>query len=216
MNTELLIKQSLPTLFDGLRVTIEITVISLIIAIIIGLIIGLMNISRNKALKIIAIIYIDIVRGTPLIVQAFFIYFGLPAVLDFKINALTAGIIAISFNAGAYMAEIFRAGILSIDKGQMEAARSLGLPYGKSMTKIILPQAVRRMVPALINQFIISLKDTSILSVIGIQELTQSGEIIIASTFKSFQIWSVVGIMYFILIMILTVLSRNIERRLKV
>lgn len=216
MNTELLIKQSLPTLFDGLRVTLEITVISLIIAIIIGLIIGLMNISRNKALKIIAIIYIDIVRGTPLIVQAFFIYFGLPAVLDFKINALTAGIIAISFNAGAYMAEIFRAGILSIDKGQMEAARSLGLPYGKSMTKIILPQAVRRMVPALINQFIISLKDTSILSVIGIQELTQSGEIIIASTFKSFQIWSVVGIMYFILIMILTVLSRNIERRLKV
>lgn len=216
MNTELLIKQSLPTLFDGLRVTIEITVISLIIAIIIGLIIGLMNISRNKVLKIIAIIYIDIVRGTPLIVQAFFIYFGLPAVLDFKINALTAGIIAISFNAGAYMAEIFRAGILSIDKGQMEAARSLGLPYGKSMTKIILPQAVRRMVPALINQFIISLKDTSILSVIGIQELTQSGEIIIASTFKSFQIWSVVGVMYFILIMILTVLSRNIERRLKV
>ncbi|UZW14911.1 amino acid ABC transporter permease [Clostridium pasteurianum] len=216
MNTELLIKQSLPTLFDGLRVTLEITVISLIIAIIIGLIIGLMNISSNKALKIIAIIYIDIVRGTPLIVQAFFIYFGLPAVLDFKINALTAGIIAISFNAGAYMAEIFRAGILSIDKGQMEAARSLGLPYGKSMTKIILPQAVRRMVPALINQFIISLKDTSILSVIGIQELTQSGEIIIASTFKSFQIWSVVGVMYFILIMILTVLSRNIERRLKV
>lgn len=216
MNTELLIKQSMPALLSGLKVTIEITIIALIIATIIGLIVGLMNISSNKILKVIATIYIDIVRGTPLIVQAFFIYFGLPAALDFKINALAAGIIAISFNAGAYIAEIFRAGILSIDNGQMEAARSLGLPYSTAMRKIILPQAIRRMIPALINQFIISLKDTSILSVIGIQELTQSGEIVIASTFRSFQIWSVVGIMYFIIIMILSVFSRRLERRLSI
>ena len=212
----MLIKQSLPMLLTGLKMTLEITVVALIIATIIGLFIGLMNISKKKVLKIIATIYIDIIRGTPLIVQAFFIYFGLPAVLNFKINALVAGIIAISFNAGAYMAEIFRAGITSIDRGQMEAARSLGLPYSKAMVKVILPQAIIRMIPAIINQFIISLKDTSILSVIGIQELTQSGEIIIASSYRAFEIWSVVGIMYLILIMILSTLSRRLEAKLKI
>lgn len=216
MNTEMLIKQSLPTLLSGLKVTIEIAVIALIIAMIIGLFIGLMNISHNKILKMIARIYIDIIRGTPLIVQAFYIYFALPAVLNFKIDPLVAGIIAISLNAGAYIAEIFRGGIMSIDNGQTEAARSLGLSYAQTMRKVILPQAVRRMIPALINQFIISLKDTSILSVIGLQELTQSGEIIIASTYRSFQIWTIVGLMYLILIMIISNLSRVLEKRLKV
>lgn len=215
MDSSLIIK-SLPALLDGLRMTMQITVIALIIATIIGLVVGLINISHIKSLRAIATIYIDIIRGTPLIVQAFFIYFGLPSVLDIKIDAVTAGIIAISLNAGAYMAEIFRAGIISIDKGQMEAARSLGLPYSKAMTKVILPQAIRRMIPAIINQFIISLKDTSILSVIGIKELTQSGEIIIASTYKAFTIWGVVGVMYIIVIMILSVISRMLERKLKI
>lgn len=209
-----LIKDSLPSLFSGVAVTLKITIISLFFASVLGLIFGLMSISHKKVLNALAIIYVDIIRGTPLIVQAFFIYFGLPSVLDFKIDAVVAGVIALSLNAGAYMAEIFRAGIKSIDKGQMEAARSLGLPYGKAMRKVILPQAVRRMAPAIINQFIISLKDTSILSVIGIQELTQSGEIIIASTYKAFQIWGVVAIMYFIIITTLSVVSKKIERSL--
>ncbi|AGK98998.1 amino acid ABC transporter permease [Clostridium pasteurianum] len=213
---EILIKQSLPTLLSGLKVTLEIAVVALIIATVIGLFIGLMNISHNKILKIIAAIYIDIIRGTPLIVQAFFIYFALPGALNFKIDPLTAGIVAISLNAGAYIAEIFRGGIMSIDKGQTEAARSLGLSYAQTMRKVILPQAIRRMIPALINQFIISLKDTSILSVIGLQELTQSGEIIIASTYRAFAIWTMVGLMYFIIITIISNLSRKLERRLKV
>lgn len=211
-----LIKESLPSLLSGLAVTLKVACISLIIATILGLFIGLMSISTSRLLKIISTIYVDIIRGTPLIVQAFFIYFGLPSALNFKMTAMTAGIITISANAGAYMVEIFRAGILSIDKGQMEAAQSLGLSYGKAMQKVILPQAVRRMIPAFINQFIISLKDTSLLSVIGIKELTQSGEIIIASNFKAFQIWSVVGIFYFIIITIFSYASRYIERRLKV
>lgn len=211
-----LISKSLPVLLDGLKMTMQITIVALIIATIIGLVVGLMSISHSKIFKGIATIYIDIIRGTPLIVQAFFIYFGIPAALDIKIAATTAGIIAISFNAGAYMAEIFRAGIISIDKGQMEAARSLGLPYSKAMIKVVLPQAVRRMIPAIINQFIISLKDTSILSVIGIQELTQSGEIIIASTFKSFQIWGMVAVVYIIVITTLSTLSRVLERKLKI
>ncbi|MFC5702723.1 amino acid ABC transporter permease [Cohnella faecalis] len=203
---------SFPSLMDGMLMTLRITVVALLAASVIGFIIGLMNISHFKALRAAAIAYIDLIRGTPLIVQAFFIYFGLPSVLDFRITALTAGTIALSLNAGAYMAEIFRAGIQSVDKGQMEAARSLGLPYRRAMLKVIMPQAIQRMIPAILNQFVISLKDTSILSAIGIRELTQSGEIIIAGNYKSFEIWGMVGLMYFVVITMLSYVSRRIER----
>ncbi|GKU27351.1 amino acid ABC transporter permease [Clostridium folliculivorans] len=212
MDSFSIIKDSLPSLLSGLTVTIKLTVISLFFASILGIVFGLLNISKNKVLKSIAVIYIDIIRGTPLIVQAFFIYFAIPSALDIKIGAEFAGCLALSLNAGAYMAEIFRAGIQSLDKGQMEAARSLGLPYSKAMTKVILPQAIKRMTPAIINQFIISLKDTSILSVIGIRELTQSGEIIIASNFKSTQIWGTVAVMYFVIITLLSIVSKRMER----
>lgn len=200
---------------SGELMTLKITLLALIFAMFLGLTFGVMLISTNKILKTIGRIYVDIIRGTPLIVQAFFIYFGLPTVLNFKLTAFAAGVIAISFNAGAYLAEIFRAGINAVDKGQIEAARSLGLPYGISMVKVILPQAVRKMIPAFINQFIISLKDTSILSVIGIRELTQNGEIIIASNFRSFEIWGMVAIFYFVTIMILSTASMRLERRLQ-
>lgn len=216
MNMISLFQKSFPELLKGLEMTVFITVISMVIAFFIGAILGFFSISHNKVLKTISRWFVDIIRGTPLIVQAFFIFFGLPAVLNFRMNAVVAGIIAVSLNAGAYMSEIFRGGIMSIDKGQMEAARSLGVPYRTSMLKIIFPQAIKVMIPSIVNQFIISLKDTSILSVIGIQELTQSGEMIIASTFKSFQIWLMVGAMYFIIIKLLSMASRKIERSLKV
>jgi len=216
MDILILFKQSLPALLSGLYVTLEVAAISLVIATVLGLSFGMLAISRNKILKFVAIVYVDIFRGTPLIVQAFFIYFGLPAALDIKIPAFVAGVLCISLNAGAYMVEIFRAGIMAVDKGQMEAARSLGLPYGKTMKLVILPQAIRNMIPAIINQFIISLKDTSLLSVIGIKELTQSGEIIIASNYRSFETWSFVAVFYFIMIMALTYAARSVERRLKI
>lgn len=209
-----LFRESFPSLLSGLTVTLKITALALVIATLLGLLFGLMSISNNKLLMFIARIYVDLIRGTPLIVQAFFIYFGLPTALDFKINAFSAGVAAVGINAGAYMVEIFRAGIMAVDKGQMEAARSLGLSYRKSMAKIILPQAVRKMIPAFINQFIISLKDTSILSVIGIRELTQSGEIIIASNYRAFETWGMIGIMYFVIIMLLSYTARSLERRL--
>lgn len=211
-----LLKASFPSLLSGLTVTLKITLISICIAAILGLVFGLMSISRSKIFKAVGIIYVDIIRGTPVIVQAFFIYFGLPSVLDFKLSALAAGIITISLNAGAYMAEIFRAGIAAVDKGQLEAARSLGLSYPQAMRKVILPQAVRKMIPAFINQFIISLKDTSLLTVIGIKELTQSGEIIVAATYKAFEIWTIVGIFYLVIITVISYTSRYIERRLAV
>jgi glutamine transport system permease protein len=215
LSTIALFKESLPSMLSGELMTLKITLIALVIAMFLGLTFGLMLISPGKFLRRVARIYVDIVRGTPLIVQAFFIYFGLPTVLNFKLTAFAAGVIAISFNAGAYLAEIFRAGINAVDKGQIEAARSLGLPYGISMVRVILPQAVRKMIPAFINQFIISLKDTSILSVIGIRELTQNGEIIIASNFRSFEIWGMVAIFYFVTIMILSTASMKLERRLQ-
>ncbi len=210
-----LLESSMPSLLKGLQMTLILTVVSLVIACILGIIFGLMRVSHLKVLRAIGVIYVDIFRGTPLIVQAFFIYFGIPAALDFRISAVTAGIITLSLNAGAYMAEIVRGGIESVDKGQMEAARSLGLPYKKAMAKVILPQAIRLMIPSFINQFIITLKDTSILSIIGINELTQSGKIIIARNLESFQMWLIVGLIYFIIIMILTKVSNRMERKIQ-
>lgn len=208
--------KSLPAFGMGILITLEITVVALILATVIGLFVGLINIGKNKILKAVAKVYIDFIRGTPLIVQAFFLYFGMTGALNFQISAEVAGIIVISLNAGAYMAEIFRGGIQSIDIGQMEAARSLGLPYSAAMRKVILPQAFKNMIPSILNQFIISLKDTSILTVIGVRELTQSGQIIIASTYKSFEIWTMVGVLYFLLIYSLSTIFRKIEVKLNV
>ena len=165
--------------------------------------------------------YVDAVRGVPLIVLAYFIYFGVPVAIksmgfqDFRMSALQAGTIALSMNCGAYMAEIIRAGIESVDKGQMEASRSLGLSYGKSMRLVVVPQAIRTMIPSIINQFIITLKDTSILSVIGFPELTNMGKTISGNTFKSLETWAIVGIMYMIVIITLSKVAKQVERRLQ-
>ena len=209
-------------LLQSLGQTLLLTLLSLIFAFIIGLIFGLMNVSKSKILNCIGTIYVDGIRGVPLIVLAYFIYFGIQAAVkaigftDFKLTALVAGTISLSMNAGAYMAEIFRAGIQSVDKGQMEAARSLGLSYGKSMRKVILPQAIRTMIPSIINQFIISLKDTSILSVIGFPELTKAGNIIVGNTFKALQVWGIVAVMYMVVIITLSRVAKRIERRINV
>lgn len=211
-----LLKDTFPRLMDGLGWTLKLTVISLLIAIVLGLIFGLMKISKIKVLRGIASVYIDIIRGTPLIVQAFFIYFGIPAALGVRLEAETAAIISLSLNAGAYSAEIFRGGIQAVNKGQMEAARSLGLPYSRAMIKVILPQAFRITIPSLINQVIITLKDTSILSVIGVRELTQTGKIIIANNMRSFEMWAIIGVIYLIIVMLLSRLSLRLERRLSI
>jgi len=207
---------SIPVLLEGLKMTLIIASSSLVFAMLIGLLVSLLRLSGNKVLDILARGYIDIIRGTPLIIQAFFLYFGVPDLLNIRIGNLTAGIIIMSLNAGAYMSEVFRGGILSVDKGQTEAARSLGLSEGKTMRKVILPQAVKNMVPAFINQMIISLKDTSLLSVIGLGELTQRGQIVVAATYNSFEVYFIVGVMYFILIKLISLLGEVVERRLRV
>ncbi|AKS36334.1 glutamine ABC transporter permease [Mycolicibacterium goodii] len=209
-----LLKSTFPILMLGLKMTLILTVVSIAIALVLGIIFGLLRVSRSIVLRAIGTTYVDIFRGTPLLVQAFFIYLGIPSALGFQMSALTAGIITLSLNAGAYMTEIVRGGIQSVDKGQMEAARSLGIGYLPTMRKVILPQAIRTMIPSYINQFVITLKDTSILSVIGIAELTQTGRIIIARNFQSFTMWLIIGIIYFVVIMALTKLSDRVEKRL--
>lgn len=214
------IMEILPRLVMSLGVTIRLTLVSLCIATILGIIFALMSISSRKPLKLASSLYLDLIRGTPLIVQAFFIYFGIPQLLQslglrVRLTPDLAGIITLSLNAGAYMSEIFRSGILAVDKGQMEAARSLGLPKSRAMLKVIIPQAVRIVIPSLVNQFIITLKDTSILSVIGIRELTQTGKLVIATTFESFKVWALVAIMYLVIIKVLSVLSVRLERSLR-
>ncbi len=210
-------------LIEYLGTTLKITIIAMIFALLIGLLFGLLNISKNRLLNIIGTIYVDGIRGVPLIVLAYFIYFGIPMAIQkiplevfrgFKFEAVTAGIIALSLNAGAYMAEIFRGGIQSIDKGQMEAARGLGLGYGKAMKRIVIPQAVRVMIPSFVNQFIISLKDTSILSVIGIKEMANAGNSIVQNTYNPLATWAVIGLIYMIVIISLSRLAKYLERRM--
>ncbi|MGV9947475.1 amino acid ABC transporter substrate-binding protein/permease [Rhodococcus aetherivorans] len=209
-----LLRSTWQLLLEGLWLTLVLSVVSIAIALVLGALFGLMRVSRNIVLRGIGTAYVDVFRGTPLLVQAFFIYFGIPAAAGFQMSAFTAGIITLSLNAGAYMAEIVRGGILSVDKGQMEAARSLGIGYLPAMRKVVMPQAVRTMIPSYINQFVITLKDTSILSVIGIAELTQTGRIIIARNFQSFQMWLIIGVIYFVVIMALTKLSDRLEKRI--
>lgn len=214
MATWEVIRQALPMLLLGIGETIKIAALALIIALFIGLFIGLFRISKNRILKAIAAFYVYLIRGTPLLVQILFIYFGMPVALGIRISPYTAGVVSISINAGAYLVEIFRAGIESIDRGQMEAGRSIGFSYGQAMRIIILPQAVKRMIPAFVNQFIVSIKDTSLLSVIGIAELTMQGQSIYAMNFRAFEILSAVGLFYLVLLSALTALSTYLERRL--
>jgi glutamine transport system permease protein len=213
MNRVDIMVAALPILLKGLQVTLYIFVMAIILGFLIGLVMALLRLAPIKILRIIAKIYVDAIRGTPFIVQLFFIYFGVNSLHILSLNSTTAGIITVAINAGAYFAEIIRAGIQSIDKGQTEAARSIGLTGAQAMRYVILPQAFRRMLPTITNQSIISLKDTSLLSVIGIADLTQQGQIQAAATFEAFKIWLVVGIIYFIVIYLLSILANFVERR---
>ncbi len=212
---------SVGTFMTAMGETARLAVVSLIAASILGVIFGLFTVSKIRVLELISQIYIGVIRGTPLLVQTFIVYYGLAQVLrpygfQWKSigGAFTAGAVALSLNAGAYMAEIIRGGIEAVDKGQMEAARSLGLSYGKAMTKIVLPQAFFTMLPAIINQFIITLKDTSLISVIGIRELTQNGKILAANaSTKVMAIYLVVAVYYLVLCTILSQIAKVVERK---
>ncbi len=211
-----LIKQNAGALSSGLQETLWLTVVSIIFATIFGIIVGLLGVVPGKFFNGVSNVLIYLFRGMPLLVLALFIYTGIPSLTGQKIPAFVAGVVTLTFNEGAYIAAFVKGGIEAVDRGQMEAARSLGLPFGKSMRKVILPQGIRIMIPSFINQFIITLKDTSILSIIGLLELTQTGKIIIARNLEGFKVWTIVALMYLIIITLLTWLSNWVQRRTNV
>ena len=211
---------AMPLLLEGLKLTVITSLVSIAIGMVIGLLVCLMKMSKHAVPRAIAGVYIWIIRGTPMLVQAFIVFFGVPQVVrmfvtDFKFTALTAGIITLSLNAGAYLAEIFRGGIMAVPKGQTEAARSLGLSQGQAMRKVVLPQAIKFSIPSLVNQFIITIKDTSILSAIGMAELVNKAKTYVGSTYTFFETYLVVAAMYLVIISILMIISNYIEKKLK-
>ena len=209
-----------PMLLLALGQTLLLALCGLFFGCILGIIFGLASVVDNKVSRVISKIYVNLVRGVPMIVLAFFVFYGIPYSLrtligaKFTFSALQAGTICLAVNCGAYMSEIIRAGIQSIDPGQMEAARSLGLSYWRSMFRVVLPQAIKNMIPSIVNQFIITLKDTSILSVIGFPELVNKAQNVIAITFMSFQTWAIVAVMYLVVILFLQQVANALERRL--
>ena len=208
-----LVAKSFPALMSGLWHTLLVTAISFAIAMVLGLFFGFLKLSGNIVLRGIASTFVNIFRGTPLLLWAFMFYFGLPQLTGWEVSVWTAGVLTLSLNAGAYVAEIVRGGIQSVDPGQLEASRSLGLGYGKSMQKVVVPQAFKMMTPSLINQLIISLKDSSLLLAIGFGELLYQGQQIYAANFRVTETLLIVGVIYFIAIMALTKLANYADRR---
>ena len=213
--------EAMPLLLEGLKLTVITSLVSIAIGMVIGLFVCLMKMSKNVVLRAISGVYIWIIRGTPMLVQALMVFFGFPQLIqmtinpNFRMDALTAGIITLSLNAGAYLAEIYRGGIMAVPKGQSEAARSLGLSQGKTMWKVVLPQALKFSIPSLVNQFIITIKDTSILSVIGMAEIVNKAKTYVGSTYVYFATYAVVALMYLVVISILMIISNYVEKKLK-
>lgn len=206
----------LPELMTGLYYTLLISIIGLLIGFALGAIFGLGRVAENKFAYIISTIYIEIIRGTPVLVQAIWIFFALPLIIQHDMDSIVAGVIVIALNSGAYIAEIVRGAVESIEKGQMEAGRSLGLNRRQTMRHIIWPQALKRMIPPLGNQFIISIKDTSLLSVILVPELIFQGRLIAANHFNAVEIYTAVALFYLAITLTLSFVLRIIERRLRV
>lgn len=207
-----LIVSSIPLLLRGAGLTLEITALAVGFGLIIGLIASLAQLARTPLLRLPAKIYVDFIRGTPLLIQIFIIYFALPNILGHRIDPFFAAVTACSINSGAYVAEIFRGGIQSISQGQYRAGLSLGMTHAQTMRYIVLPQAFKRIIPPLGNEFIAMLKDSSLVSVIGFEELTRSGQLIIAETYGTLEIWSCVAIIYLVMTLTISRLVAVLEK----
>ncbi|WP_105566716.1 amino acid ABC transporter permease [Microbacterium halophytorum] len=205
----------LPQLGVGLLYTLLVSVVGLLIGFALGALFGLWRLSRFRVLRGIAVVYIEVIRGTPLLVQAIWLFFALPLLVGFTLPSLVAGIIVIGINSGAYIAEIVRGAVQSVDKGQMEAGRSLGMSHHTTMLQVIWPQAFKRMIPPLGNQFIISLKDTSLLSVILVPELLYQGRAIVSTYYNAVEIYTTVAAFYLAITLTLSLVLRRIEKRME-
>jgi polar amino acid transport system permease protein len=203
-----------PYFIPAAWMTVKVTVLGITMGCILGLITAFMRISNKKGLSILARFYIYIIRGTPLLLQLLFLYFGLRSLLN--LEALTSAVLALGIHNGAYIAEIFRGAIQSIAKGQMEAARSLGMTYRKAMLRIVLPQAFKRAIPPLDNQFIIALKDSSLASAITINELLLKSQQLASSNFMMMEMLTIAAVFYLFYTSIFTIIFNKIEKKLAI
>ncbi|TZE82592.1 amino acid ABC transporter permease [Calorimonas adulescens] len=204
-----------PLFVKGAVTTIELTLVSVIFGIILGLVVALLKMSSFKPLSFIGSAYVELIRGTPLLVQLYIVYYGLPQLIGQDIPSFPAAVAALSINSGAYVAEIIRAGIQAVDYGQMEAARSLGMSYGLAMRFVIIPQAIKNILPALGNEFVALLKESAAVSVISMSDLMRQADIIRAATYTAFEPLIVVALIYFVMTYIFSTFQRILERRLK-
>ncbi|WMJ82444.1 amino acid ABC transporter permease [Clostridium sp. MB40-C1] len=210
-----ILKEMLPILLKGSIMTIELTVISVILGSVIGIFISLLKLSKFKILSKIASFYTWLLRGTPMLLQLFVFYYGLPFV-GVELEPMQAAIIGLSLNSGAYMAEIIRGGILSIDKGQFEACKALGFTYMQTMKRIILPQTFKNIIPAVGNEFITMLKDTSLVSVIAMTELMRTAQLQLSATAKPVEALFITGVLYLAMTTIFTTVFGGLEKKLSV
>jgi polar amino acid transport system permease protein len=208
-----IIVMALPILAVGLLATLKVCLAAIAIGIMLGFALGFGSLSRYRAVRIAVLAYVDFVRGTPLLVQIFLVYFALP-VIGINFNEYWAGVIALSLNAGGFICEIVRASMQSVDRGQTEAAQSIGMRHGQIVLHVLFPQAWRRILPPLTNELISLIKGSALLSAISVYELTHAGQEIIATYFSPFEIFLLIALYYYALISALAWLSRYLERRL--
>ena len=207
---------ALPLLMQGLQLTLIISLSGLLGGLIIGLLAGTCRALGGTISKTVSLVFVELIRGTPIMVQVMFIYFALPMVLPVRIDPVPAAIITIVINSGAYIAEITRGAILSINKGFKEASLAMGLSPRSTLLHVIMPLAFRRMIPALGNQWIISIKETSLFIVIGVAELTRQGQEIIAGNFRALEVWTAVAMIYLFLTLCLSFLLKQVEKRIHI
>jgi His/Glu/Gln/Arg/opine family amino acid ABC transporter permease subunit len=206
----------LPMLGKAVLLTLEFTILSTILGFILGIVLSLIKISKVKLLRAFADVYTSVFRGTPLLVQLMLVYYATPQLFNYQITALQAGVLTFGLNSAAYISESIRGGILSVDKGQWEAAMALGIPHTRLLVNIIFPQAFKNTLPSLVNESIALLKDSSMVSVIGVADTMRWASLIQAKTFRAFEAFIVAALVYYVLVMALTSLGKYLERRVRV
>jgi len=205
----------IPFIFEGIKVTIQVTLISVVLGFIWGSVLALIKISKLGPLNWLAVAYTSVFRGTPLILQLSFVYFATPQLTGYNISQWEAAVLTFTLNSAAYISETIRGGILAVDKGQWEAAKALGVPYRRMMLDIILPQGVKNILPALVNETIALLKESALVSTIGLADILQNANVVKGTTFRYFEPYIIAGALYYVMVMLLTWVARFVERRMR-
>ncbi|MGG1661568.1 amino acid ABC transporter permease [Brevibacillus sp. NRS-1366] len=205
----------IPFILEGIKVTLLVTLLSVVLGFIWGSILALIKISKFGPLNWLAVAYTSVFRGTPLILQLTFVYFATPQITGYNISQLEAAVLTFTLNSAAYISETIRGGILAVDKGQWEAAKALGIPYRRMMLDIILPQGVKNILPALVNETIALLKESALVSTIGLADILQNANVVKGATYRYFEPYIIAGILYYVMVMFLTWVARFVERRMR-